>query len=76
MAVFSPTVGSGTFSFADLRLKKISDRNYKFVQGYVPDTLDKANVRAFKLDLKLMENHVSGETSVVVPVPSNGTTEL
>ncbi len=76
IAVFSPTVGSGTFSFADLRLKKISDRNYKFVQGYVPDTLDKANVRAFKLDLKLMENHVSGETSVVVPVPSNGTTEL
>ena len=75
MAVFSPTVGSGTFSLADFVLRKISDRNYKFVKGYEPKLEDKANVHAFKLDLKLVKNGVSGEATVVVPVPSNGTKE-
>lgn len=75
LAFFSPTINLGTFHIADLNLKRISDKNYKFVDKYNPEKMDKANIRAFKMELQIKRNGVTGESVVVVPVPSNGLTE-
>ena len=75
MAFFSPTIDLGTFHIANLNVKRISDKNYKFVANYNPDKMDKVNVRAFKLELEVKKNGITGESVIVVPVPSNGLAE-
>lgn len=72
MAFFSPTVGSGRFYIANLELREVANGNYAFDHDYELKTEDKANVRAFKVDLEMKRNGVAGQTLVVVPVPSNG----
>lgn len=80
MAFFSPTLDMGSINIAELKVKAISDRNYVF-GNYLLDEDDdekvkqKANVRAFKLDLQVRRNKVSGSSVMVVPVPSNGVAE-
>ena len=75
MSFYSPRPAHGTLNIADINVKQVSDRNYKFVPGYKPEIEDKANVRAFKLDLQVKRNGVAGASVMVVPVPSNGTLE-
>lgn len=80
MAFFSPTIDMGSINISELKVSAISDRNYVF-GNYLLDEDDdekvkqKANVRAFKLDLKVERNGVSGSSVMVVPVPSNGKPE-
>lgn len=72
MAFYSPTVGSGKFYIANLELHEVADGNYAFDHDYNLKKEDKANVRAFKVDLEMKRNGVAGRTLVVAPVPSNG----
>ena len=80
MAFFSPTLDMGSINIAELKVKAISDRNYVFGDYLLDEDDDekvkqKANVRAFKLDLQVRRNKVSGSSVMVVPVPSNGVAE-
>ena len=70
----------GSINIAELKVKAISDRNYVFGDYLLDEDDDekvkqKANVRAFKLDLQVRRNKVSGSSVMVVPVPSNGVAE-
>ncbi len=69
-ACFSPLVSQGTVSISDLKLTKVASSNYKFA-GEVPKA-DRRNVKALKLDLKILQNGESGTVSLIVPIPSNG----
>jgi len=69
-ACFSPLVSQGSVSISNLKLTKIASSNYKFL-GEVP-LADRRNVKALKLDLKVLRNGESGTVSLIVPIPSNG----
>lgn len=72
-AFFSPTVSTGTIEIRDVVIRKSTDGEYRFVKDYVPvDPAHKENVRAFKLDLEIARDGVTGKTEMVIPVPSNG----
>ena len=76
-ATFSPLVGMGALTISDLKVKEIADDNYSFNPGYNPKLEDKPFVRAFKLELQVTRyvksgKPVSGEATLVAPVPSNG----
>lgn len=74
-AFYSPTVSSGAITISDLELKSVTDGEYIFVKDYVPSTANKVNVRAFKMELQVVKNGVTGKSETVIPVPSNGAVE-
>ena len=52
--------------------KKIQDVNYEFDPSYVPDVLDKKNIRAFFVDLRINKHGEQGGSKYVFATPSNG----
>lgn len=81
-ANYSPSVSSGTISIGNLKVQKIAEENYSFSETFRLNDFtdaanygDKANVRAFRVLLKVKKNGEEGESMVTVPVPSNGTKE-
>ncbi len=72
-AIFSPVANTGSISIQDLELNRVSSSNYTFVDGYTPaNIVDKQNIKAFRLQLKVKKNNEAGEVTLVVPTPSNG----
>lgn len=73
---FSPLVADGTITISDFRLNKVAGTTYSFnpATTSVP-TADKKNVKAFRLRLQVKRNGESGETTLVIPTPSNGPTD-
>lgn len=74
-AFYSPTAGSGAIAIRDLELKSVTDGEYIFVKDYSPSKANKVNVRAFKMELQVVKNGVTGKSETVIPVPSNGAVE-
>ncbi|SHL01963.1 prepilin-type N-terminal cleavage/methylation domain-containing protein [Fibrobacter sp. UWT2] len=77
-ATYSPLAGSGTVTISNLKLKRIAGSNYVFDPAITIPTVDKKNVKAFKIELEVGrggKNGHAGETGhidIVVPAPSNG----
>ncbi len=73
---FSPLAAGGTITISDFRLNKVASTTYSFNpdKTSVP-TADKKNVKAFRLRLQVKRNGESGETTLVIPTPSNGPTD-
>ena len=69
---FSPLAEKGTLNIANLTVKKIQDVNYEFDPSYVPDVLDKKNIRAFFVDLRINKHGEQGGSKYVFATPSNG----
>lgn len=69
---YSPATG-GKVIINDLLLRKVASSNYNFDDAsYNPETTDKQNVKAFKLNLVVKQGGESSEISQIVPTPSNG----
>lgn len=84
-ASYSPLVAQGTVTIKNLKLKKVASADYKFpadpdAPGFDTEAnkADKKNVKALKLILQVSrgsKNGAKGETgevSLIVPIPSNG----
>ena len=73
-ACYSPLVHYGKLKIENLKLKKVAGANYKFEDGYSPESHkgDKKNIKALKLTLKIERNGEGGGGEIVVPIPSNG----
>ncbi|MBR5411682.1 MAG: prepilin-type N-terminal cleavage/methylation domain-containing protein [Fibrobacter sp.] len=73
-ACYSPLVHQGKLKIENLKLKKVAGANYKFEDGYSPESHkgDKKNIKALKLTLKIERNGEGGGGEIVVPIPSNG----
>ncbi|WP_298770269.1 type II secretion system protein J [uncultured Fibrobacter sp.] len=81
-SMFSPTAANGTIEISDLKLIKVASSMYTFDPSVTSvKTIDKKNVKAFQLRLKIkrggqdIEKGESGEATLVIPVPSNGLTD-
>lgn len=72
---YSPLAGNGTIQIANLSLQQVASSNYTFDNSFAASMTawDKKNVKAVRLDLTVRRNNETGEVSVVVPIPSNGT---
>ena len=71
-AMYSPTAPSGTITITDLSLNKVESSHFEFDEFNVIQVVDKKNVKALRLDLKLNRGGETGDLSLVVPIPSNG----
>lgn len=71
---YSPVAASGTVSLSEVALKKVASANYSF-DGYTitaSNLADKKNVKAFRLHLRINRRNETGNSQMVVPIPSNG----
>lgn len=71
-AMYSPTAPSGTITISDVSLNKVESSHFVFDASKTIQVVDKKNVKAMKLILKLNRGNESGNLSLVIPVPSNG----
>lgn len=72
VAAYSPLLSMGSLNFTSLKVQKSMDANYTFDSDYEPQVVDKKNVKAFRMKLKVKKNNEFGSVSLVIPVPSNG----
>lgn len=72
VSLFSPTVSLQPISLTNIRVRLINDGNYTFDAAYTPLTVDKKNVKAFRIEMKVTKNGEGTNAQVVIPVPSNG----
>ncbi|MCQ2090383.1 MAG: prepilin-type N-terminal cleavage/methylation domain-containing protein [Fibrobacter sp.] len=72
-AFYSPTVSTGSFVISNVKVRKVVDSDYTFVDEYQPNVYDRKNVRAFRLKLDVVKGRENGHTEMIIPVPSNGT---
>ena len=82
-ATYSPVAASGAVTISNLKFRKVAGANYSF-SGAALNTIDKKNVKAFKLNLQIgrggkkdptdneQKPGETGEIEIVVPTPSNG----
>lgn len=74
-ACFSPLVYQGRVSISNLKLKQVASTSYVFNDGgYATEAhkVEKKNIKALRLKLKISRNGEGGNTEVIVPIPSNG----
>ena len=74
-ACYSPLVHQGKITIKNLQLKKVASTNYVFpTGGYDTEAnkIEKKNIKALKLTLKIERNGEGGGGEIVVPIPSNG----
>lgn len=69
---FSPLAEKGTLSISNLTVQKVQDVNYEYDPTYTPEILDKKNVRAFYVDLRISKHGEQGGSNYVLATPSNG----
>ena len=74
-ACYSPLSHQGKITIRNLRLGKVAGTNYVFNDGgYNTEAhkIEKKNIKALRLKLKISRNGESGNSEVIVPIPSNG----
>lgn len=74
-ACYSPLVHQGKITIQNLKLKKVAGTNYVFNDGgYDAEShkVEKQNIKALRLKLKISRNGEGGSSEVIVPIPSNG----
>lgn len=73
---YSPVVASAKFDITNLQLRVIGAATYEFDKDvtYVAPKYKK-DVKAFRLRLQVKRNGESGETTLIIPTPSNGPTD-
>ena len=77
-ATYSPMAGTGTVTISNLKFRRVAGYNYTFDASKTVAVKDKKNVKALKLELQIArggknnEKGETGETTIVVPTPSNG----
>lgn len=76
---YSPLASGGTLTIRNLKVKKIASSNYTFDENYgsrfEDNKLLKQKVKAFRLNLVLLQRGESGNAELVVPTPGNGPTD-
>lgn len=72
VSLFSPTVSLMPISLTNVKVRLVNDGNYTFDAAYTPLTVDKKNVKAFRIEMKVTRNGEGTNAQVVIPVPSNG----
>ena len=72
---YSPVTSEGTMFIDNLKLKRVATANYTFDAWNTENDaniVEKKNVKAFRLTLKVQRNGEGGVIETVVPTPSNG----
>ena len=73
---YSPAAASAPVVISNVKLRVVESAVYKFDNSITSvATKHKKNVKAFLLRLKVKRNGESGETTLVIPTPSNGPTD-
>ena len=74
-ASYSPVTAEGTIFIANLKLKKVATASYSFENWNseaAANIIEKKNVKALKLTLKLTDNGEEGVVEETILTPSNG----
>ena len=70
---FTPVAANGSLSIGDFRIKRVASATYNFNPTTTSvSKVDKKNVKAFLLRLKVKRDGEAGAAEVVIPTPSNG----
>ena len=72
-AMYSPLAHMGKISIKNLKVKKVATAGYNFETPIsMTDYQNKKNVKALRVDLKVVRNGEGGEMSLIIPIASNG----
>lgn len=72
-ACYSPNTSSTILNIGNVSVDVVGASNYVFDETWTdPDAADKANVRAFRIELSINQRGETGESVLVAPTPSNG----
>jgi prepilin-type N-terminal cleavage/methylation domain-containing protein len=75
IALYSPLLEKSSITIEDFTVLHLSNRSYQFgtnPSDNVTDLAQKKNVKAFKLQLKVINRGESGEVESLIPVLNNG----